>query len=79
MKSWLELPKSVHDTMTLMGDFGPTSVAKNKEVKGVIHDINGGWKMYLTAHELRCMADDLHLAAAWLDERADAEPEAKKS
>lgn len=67
---WEELPVQVLETMKFLGDFGPLIDHRRKEVKGYMHDADGGGKVYLSAKDLRNMADDFYKVADWLEDRA---------
>ena len=68
---WEELSAKAQETMKFLGDFGPTVNAQNREVKGYMHDDEGGGKVYLSAVELREMAASCIEVADWLDKRAE--------
>lgn len=68
---WEELSNTAKATMKFLGDFGPTSNAQNREVKGYMYDDEGGGKVYLSADELREMAASCIEVADWLDKRAE--------
>jgi len=58
--------------MKFLGDFGPTVHEHLRELKGYMHDDEGGGKVYLDAGELRELAAACNEVADWLDKRADA-------
>ena len=72
-----DISNSAKGTMKFLGDFGPTVHAQSREVKGYMHDDEGGGKVYLDAGELREIAASCNEVADWLDKRADAVPNAK--
>ena len=72
-----DISNSAKGTMKFLGDFGPTVHAQNREVKGYMHDDEGGGKVYLDAGELREIAASCNEVADWLDKRADAVPNAQ--
>lgn len=56
--------------MKFLGDFSPVSNPKEKQLKGYMHDDDGGCKVYLDSGELRELAQACIEAADWLDKRA---------
>lgn len=60
--------------MKFLGDFSPTVKEQSRELKGYMHDDEGGGKVYLDAGELREIAAACTEVADWLDKRADAVP-----
>lgn len=71
-----DISKAAKAKMKFLGDFGPTVNAQHREVKGYMHDDEGGGKVYLHASELREIAASCIEVADWLDKRADAVPKA---
>lgn len=69
-----DISNSAKGTMKFLGDFGPTVHAQSREVKGYMHDDEGGGKVYLDAGELREIAASCNEVADWLDKRAEATP-----
>lgn len=70
--NWNDLSERARDTMSELGNFGPTTNAKEREVKGYMLDPGGdAGKAYYNSSELRTMAEDLSEVADWLDKRAD--------
>ena len=67
---WDLLSIKAKSWMMFLGDFGPTIDAKSKTLKGYMHDEDGGGKVYITATELRELADCCNEVADWLDKRA---------
>lgn len=65
-----EFTKSELETLEFLGSFGPTVDPLACEVKGYMHDSEGGGKVYLRSPDLRAIAEDLISIAQWLDERA---------
>lgn len=61
-----ELTERQLNALEFLGNFGPTTVEKNCEVKGWMD----GDKVYLNSTDLRDLADNLTSIAQWLDERA---------
>lgn len=62
------------ETLEWLGNFGPTVVAKNCEIKGYMVDSDGDTcKTYLNSTVLREIAEDFISVAQWLDERATEE------
>ena len=57
--------------MELLGNFGPTVNEQKRELKGYLHDDEGGDKAYLDSGELREIAASCIEVANWLDDRAD--------
>ena len=66
-----------HTWMKFLGDFSPTVREENRELKGYMHDDEGGRKVYLDAGELRELASACNQAADWLDKRAESGPNVK--
>ena len=69
MKSWNELDKGILAWMELLGNFSPTVNAESREIKGYMHDEDGGGKVYLNSSELRSLAYACNAVASWLDAR----------
>ena len=73
LPEWRDLPKEVLDDMEWLGNFGPTVVVQNREMKGQMVDSDGDvGKAYLDADSARRLAKSLNAAADWLDARAEA-------
>ena len=66
-----------HTWMKFLGDFSPTVHEQKRELKGYMHDDEGGGKVYLDAGELRELASACNHAADWLDKRAESVPNVK--
>lgn len=74
MLEWKDLDPAVLDTMQNLGWLGPTVNFQDKELKGYWYDETGeGGKVYLSADELKHMANHLIIVARWLEQRADEE------
>ena len=59
--------------LSFLGNFGPTTVTANREVKGqLVDEDNCGCTTYLNSTELRDVAVSLLEVAQWLDDRANA-------
>ncbi len=69
---WEDVSENTRDTMNMLGDFSPTVHAKKRELKGFIHDEDGGSKTYWDSDDLRQIATACIEAADWLDQRAKA-------
>ena len=63
--------------MKFLGEFGPTVNEQSREIKGYMHDDEGGGKVYLDAGELRELASACNEVADWLDKRATVVPNVK--
>lgn len=57
--------------MQFLGNFAPTTSEQRRELKGYMHDDEGGGKVYLDAGELRELAAACTEVASWLDKRAE--------
>ena len=68
-----QLSERAEQTLKFLGDFGPTANVQYREMKGYMHDEDGGGKVYLNAVEFREMAQDFIEIADWLDKRAECE------
>lgn len=66
-----DISDNAKGTMKFLGFFGPTVHTKRREVKGYMHDDEGGGKVYLDAGELREIAASCNEVADWLDKRAE--------
>lgn len=70
-----ELSPNALETLTDLGNFGPTVHVQDKLMKGYMLDRDGEvGKTYLSASDMRRIAADLIEAADWLEARAAAEP-----
>lgn len=58
--------------MKFLGNFWPTVHEEKRELKGYMHDDDGGGKVYLDACELRELAAACNEVADWLDNRAES-------
>lgn len=67
---WDLLSIKAKSWMMFLGDFGPTVNAKEKTLKGYMHDEDGGGEAYMTATDLRELAASCNEVADWLDKRA---------
>lgn len=65
--------------MKFLGNFGPTAKEESRELKGYMHNDEGGGKVYLDAGELRELAAACNEVAAWLDKRAESVPNANSA
>ena len=71
---WTEVSEDARDWLKMLGGFGPTVHAKQRELKGCLHSEYGeDGRTYLDAGDLRNIAAAMIEAADWLDKRADAE------
>lgn len=69
---WDDLSSLTKTWMKLLGNFGPTVKASQKQLKGYMCDDNGeSVKTYLDAGELRELAKACTDAADWLEARAN--------
>ena len=60
-----ELTERQLNALEFLGDFEPTTIVENCEIKGYMDG-----KVYLNSTDLRDLADNLNSIAQWLDERA---------
>ena len=67
---WTDLSDDARKWLKMLGDFGPTVHAKQRELKGYLGE---GDRTYFDAGDLRNIAAVCIEAADWLDKRADAE------
>lgn len=67
LADWSRISKEARETMAMLGDFGPTFNADNREVKGYPQEQG---KTYWSSNELRKMSTHLTEVAEWLDTRA---------
>ena len=65
-----DVSEDARDWLKMLGNFGPTVHAKNRELKGYLGEEG---RTYFDAGDLRNIAAALIEAANWLDKRADAE------
>ena len=73
---WTEVSKEARETMDELGNFGPTGNIANKEVKGYLHDEEGGGKAYYSSNELREMAKHfIEVAEKIMNEETDIPPQ----
>ncbi len=70
---WTDVSEDARDWLKMLGNFGPTVHAKNRELKGYLSDEG---RTYFDAGDLRNIAAACIEAADWLDKRADAEAQA---
>lgn len=69
-----ELSPRALETLTDLGNFGPTVNVQDKRMKGYMLDPDGqGGKTYWSASDMRRIAADLIEAADWLEARAAAD------
>jgi hypothetical protein len=66
----MDLSKRALETLEFLGNFGPTSNPKDKKLKGWTYSGAGAEKTYLTAEDVRDMAQDLLEVAQALEDRA---------
>jgi len=66
---WTEVSEESRCWLKMLGGFGPTVHAKNRELKGYL--VEG--RTYFDAGDLRNIAAALIEAADWLDKRSEAE------
>jgi hypothetical protein len=70
---WPDISEDARSWLKMLGDFGPTAHAKNRELKGYIAADEGeDGRTYLNSRDLREIAASCIEAADWLDKRADA-------
>lgn len=69
---WDDLNRSTRDWMAALGEFVPTVVVENREVKGVTYDQEEGGPgtTYWSSNNLRAIARACIEVANWLDERS---------
>lgn len=73
---WESLNQNARDTMQQLGNFGPTTRAHAREVKGWATAEDGFTeRAYLDSNDLRNIAAGCIEVAQWLEERAKAEDE----
>lgn len=65
-----ELSPAALKTLEWLGNYGPTSNPSLKQIKGYMHDLDGGVKTYINSDALREIAMHLVEVADWLDNRA---------
>ncbi len=73
MTDWKEISDNAKVTMKALGNFGPTSAAWTREVKGYTYEDGEGGKCYLSSGDLRNIAAACEEVANWLDARADSQ------
>ena len=70
---WDDISDKGKAWMRDLGNFGPTANAKERTVKGYMHDDDGGdGRTYLDSGDLRGLAAACNEVADWLDKRSDA-------
>jgi hypothetical protein len=68
---WGNLSSDALEVMKTLGDFGPTTDANDREVKGYFVDDEGGsYSAYWNSDYLRTIAAACVEVAEWLDKRA---------
>lgn len=66
---WTEVSAEARHWLEMLGHFGPTVRAENRELKGYLGDEG---RTYFDSSDLRNIAAAMIEAANWLDKRADA-------
>jgi hypothetical protein len=70
MSNWT-ISDEAKGTMEFLGNFGPTTNAKDRKIKGTMDDGEGeSSSVYLSSDELREMAAHFIEVAGWLDAQA---------
>lgn len=70
---WSDVSYDARAWLDTLGSFSPTVHAPNRELKGYLHDLEGGdGRTYFSAADLRRIAEACTEAADWLDKRAAA-------
>ena len=68
---WTDVSKDARDWLEMLGNFGPTVRASQRELKGCVNSDHGeDGRVYLNSDDLRKISAALVEAADWLDKRA---------
>lgn len=67
----LDISEKSKETMRFLGNFSPTVIVQNREIKGWIYNEDDNGKVYLSSSELREIAVACEEVATWLDKRAE--------
>lgn len=71
---WTDVSEDARDWLEMLGSFGPTANAGNRELKGRVHSDHGeDGRVLLDSGDLRNIAAAMTEAADWLDKRAELE------